>query len=260
MTAALEARGLCKSFGALEVTKNVTLTLPRGARHALIGPNGAGKTTLVGQLSGVIQPSAGKVLIEGEDVTRLSPARRTRRGLVRTFQISNLFTDMTVIENIYLAVSQNRGLGTNLFRAAGRDSASLDRAMDLIRRVRLEAHADRLVSELAYGQQRLIEIAIALALEPKILLLDEPAAGIPTGELGLLFSVIEELDPELSLLVIEHDMELVRRVARDVTVLVHGAVLTSGPMAEVMSSSEVRRVYLGGADPDEAAADEVRHA
>ncbi|MBL6426743.1 MAG: ABC transporter ATP-binding protein [Maritimibacter sp.] len=248
MTYMLEARDLHKYFGALHVTNGVNLKLAPGARHALIGPNGAGKTTLVGQLSGVIAPTSGQVFIGGEDVTRLAPAKRTRMGLVRTFQISNLFTDMTVLENVYLAVSQNRRMGVNPFRAAGRDKDSIDRAMDLIRKVRLEPHADRLVSELAYGQQRLIEIAIALALDPKILLLDEPAAGIPTGELDLLLRVIEELDPSLALLIIEHDMELVRRVATDVTVLVHGTVLIDGPLREVMSSDEVKRVYLGGGE------------
>ncbi|MEQ8346510.1 MAG: ABC transporter ATP-binding protein [Sneathiellaceae bacterium] len=249
MTAAagpiLQALRLNKHFGALQVTRDVDLSLERGARRALIGPNGAGKTTLVGLLSGVIRPSSGRILIDGRDVTDMSPARRTRMGLVRTFQISNLFQDMTVLENVYLAVSQERRRGLDLFRPAGRDHGSLDRAGELIRKVRLGPHADRLVAELAYGQQRLIEVAIALALRPRILLLDEPAAGIPTGELDLLLSVIDELDPDMAVLVIEHDMALVRRVARDVTVLVHGAVLTSGPTAEVLVSAEVRRVYLG---------------
>jgi ABC-type branched-chain amino acid transport systems, ATPase component len=244
---ALEARGLKKRFGALVVTDDVSLRLKKGARHALIGPNGAGKTTLVAQLSGVLQPDDGQVLLNGEDITRLAPARRTRRGLVRTFQITNLFTDMTVTENLFLAVSQHRGNGLSLFRPAGRQRAVLEQVEALIERVRLSDQAGARVSSLAYGQQRLIEIALALALEPKVLMLDEPAAGIPTSELDLLLRVIEELDPEMAILIIEHDMDLVRRFATEATVLVRGKVLVEGPLRQVMDSEEVHRVYLGSA-------------
>ena len=255
----LEARGLRKTFGALLVTDNVDLRLEKGARHALIGPNGAGKTTLVGLLSGVLRPSAGQVLLNGEDVTPLGPAHRTRRGLVRTFQVTNLFPDMTLVENLFLAVSQNHGLGLSLFRPAGHQKRVLDEVWSLIERIDLASQTSRPVGELAYGQQRLIELAIALALKPKVLLLDEPAAGIPTNELHLLFSVLDELEPEIPVLIIDHDMDLVRRFARDATVLVHGAVLTRGSVEQVMASEEVHRVYLGTA-ADRPKAQEQKHA
>jgi branched-chain amino acid transport system ATP-binding protein len=244
---ALETRGLVKRFGALCVTNDVSIRLPRGARHALIGPNGAGKSTLVGLLSGVIRPDAGKVLIFGEDMTGFKPARRTKLGLVRTFQISSLFAKLTVLENIYLAVSEQRGESFNFWRPAGRRRESLEAVEGLLGEFRLTAHANRPVCELAYGQQRLIEIAIALALKPKVLLLDEPAAGIPSGETRLLMEAIERLSPDIAILMIEHDMELVRRFATDATVLVYGKVLTSGPLSAIMASDEVRKVYLGGA-------------
>lgn len=243
----LEARGLKKRFGALVVTDDVSLRLRPGARHALIGPNGAGKTTLVAQLSGVLRPDEGQVMLAGQDITRLTPAKRTQRGLVRTFQITNLFPSMTVIENLFLAVSQHRGHGLKLFRPAGRRSDVFERVEALIERVGLTAQAGSTVSALAYGQQRLIEIAMALALEPKVLMLDEPAAGIPTSELDLLLSVIEGLDRDMAILIIEHDMDLVRRFATDVTVLVRGSVLIEGPLRTVMDSEEVHRVYLGSA-------------
>jgi branched-chain amino acid transport system ATP-binding protein len=243
----LEARGLRKSFGALSVTDDVHLKLKKGARHALIGPNGAGKTTLVGLLSGVIRPSSGQVFLAGRDVTRAQPAVRTRMGMVRTFQLTNLFSEMTVIENLYLAVGQKHPIGFDMFWPAGRRKGVLDEVGVLIDRMGLGKWAQKKVSELAYGHQRLVEIAMALALEPRVLLLDEPAAGIPTAELAVLVDVIEELDPEITVLIIEHDMELVRRVAREATVLVAGRVLLEGPIGAVMASDEVHRVYLGRA-------------
>ena len=256
----LEARGLNKSFGALVVTDNVDLKLQKGARHALIGPNGAGKTTLVGLLSGVLRPTSGSVFLNGRDVTGLPPARRTRLGMVRTFQVTNLFPEMTVLENVFLAVSQNRQLGYSLFKPAGLELKAIEEAVALIERVKLSDHLTRQVSELAYGQQRLIEVAIALALEPKVLLLDEPAAGIPTSELELLLTVIEDLDPDMTVLIIEHDMELVRRFAREATVLVRGKVLVSGSIGDVMESEEVHRVYLGSAAKPKAKTREVAGA
>jgi branched-chain amino acid transport system ATP-binding protein len=243
----LEARGLRKSFGALAVTDNVHLRLKKGARHALIGPNGAGKTTLVGLLSGVIRPSSGQVFLAGRDVTRAQPAVRTRLGLVRTFQLTNLFSEMTVIENLYLAVGQRCSIGFDMLRPAGRRENVLDEVQTLINRIGLAEYAQKKVSELAYGHQRLVEIAMALALEPRVLLLDEPAAGIPTAELAVLIDVIEQLDPAITVLIIEHDMELVRRVAREATVLVAGRVLLEGTIGAVMASDEVHRVYLGRA-------------
>jgi branched-chain amino acid transport system ATP-binding protein len=242
---ALETVGLVKRFGALTVTDEVSLALRPGARHALIGPNGAGKSTLVGLLSGTLRPNSGRVLLLGEDVTNFSPAKRTKRGLARTFQISSLFNNLTVIENLFLVITEQQRSGFDLFRPAGRRRDILDVAERILEEFRLLPHANRRVAELAYGQQRLIEIAIALALQPKVLLLDEPAAGIPSGETRLLMDAIERLPEDITILMIEHDMELVRRFARDVTVLVHGSVLVSGRLDEVMRSDEVRKVYLG---------------
>ncbi len=244
---ALETRALVKRYGGLRVTREVSLALEKGARHALIGPNGAGKTTLVGLISGTIRPNAGSVLLFGEDVTRAGPGRRTKRGLVRSFQITSLFANLTVLENLYLAVSEQRGESFRLLRPAANRHAVLERVEALLTQFRLRAFANRRVCELAYGQQRLIEIAIALALEPKVLLLDEPAAGIPSGETGLLMEAIEALPSDITVLLIEHDMALVKRFARDATLLVQGAVAAQGTIADLLASDVVRQVYLGKA-------------
>ena len=190
-------------------------------------------------------PELGQVLLAGQDITRAQPAVRTRLGLVRTFQLTNLFADMTVIENLYLAVGQRHSIGFDMLHAAGRRGNVLGEVQALLDRIGMGDYAQRKVSELAYGHQRLVEIAMALALEPRVLLLDEPAAGIPTGELAVLIDVIEQLDPAITVLIIEHDMELVRRVAREATVLVAGRVLLEGAIGAVMASDEVHRVYLG---------------
>jgi branched-chain amino acid transport system ATP-binding protein len=242
---ALEAKGLTKRYGALCVTDGVSIRLGKGARHALIGPNGAGKSTLVGLLSGTIRANAGRVFLFGEDATSFKPAQRTKRGLVRTFQISSLFANLTIVENIYLAVSAQRGEGFDIWRPAGRRREILDAVEALLDEFGLKSQGNRRTCELGYGQQRLVEMAIALALKPKVLLLDEPAAGIPSGETRLLMEAIERLPQDIGVLMIEHDMELVRRFAKEATVLVQGAVLISGSVASVMASEEVRKVYLG---------------
>lgn len=244
---ALETRALVKRYGGLTVANDVSLVLEKGARHALIGPNGSGKTTLVGLISGTIRPNSGSVWLFGEDVTRAGPARRTKRGLVRSFQITSLFANMTVLENLYLAISEQRGESFSLLRPAAGRIETLARAEALLIQFRLRPFANRRISELAYGQQRLIEIALALALEPKVLLLDEPAAGIPSGETGLLMEAIEALPADITILLIEHDMALVRRFARDATLLVQGAVAARGTVAELLASEVVRQVYLGRA-------------
>jgi branched-chain amino acid transport system ATP-binding protein len=245
MTAALEIRGLHKSFGALAVARDVTLTLPRGARQALIGPNGAGKTTLVNLITGVLRPSAGQVLLEGHDITRLSQAARTRRGIARTFQINQLFRGLTVLENVYLAVAERSGACNHLWRPAGGERAVIDEALAHLDSLRLADDALKLVRELPYGRLRLVEIAIALALRPKVLLLDEPAAGVPSSESHLILDVIAGLDPDIAILIIEHDMDVVFRVAKRITVMVQGAVLTDGTPAEIVADERVRAVYLG---------------
>lgn len=244
-TAALQITGLCKNFGALRVTQDVSLLLPVGARTALIGPNGAGKTTLVNLLTGVLTPDQGRLQLFGHDITAEPAAERTRKGLVRTFQISSLFAQLTVFENIYIAVTQASGQAFSMWRPAGRRHDLLERTERLVEQLHLRVDMHRKVNEIAYGRQRLVEIAIALALQPRVLLLDEPAAGIPSNELDLLHDAIGGLPAEIAVLMIEHDMEMVRRFATDVAVLVSGTLLMSGKPTDVMAHPDVQAVYLG---------------
>src|SRR5215469_2083329 len=195
---ALETRGLCKSFGALGVANDINFELARGARRALIGPNGAGKTSFVNLVTGVLEPSAGKILLEGADVTRLSQAQRVRRGLVRTFQINQLFRGLTVLENVTLAVGERHGVAGDLVRPAGARRVIVEEAHALLEQLGIAADALRLVREVAYGRQRLVEIAVALGLQPKVLLLDEPAAGVPSGESGIIIETIESLPADIA--------------------------------------------------------------
>ena len=245
MTAALEVQGFNRSFGALPVTRDVNLTLERGARRALIGPNGAGKTTLVNLITGVLKPSSGRVLLNGEDITATSQAERARRGLARTFQINQLFRGLTVLENLCMTIGERDGHCNNLWRAAGAKRAVIDEALDHLDSLRLVDDALKLVRELPYGRQRLVEIAIALAQKPRVLLLDEPAAGVPSSESHLILDVVASLDPDIAILIIEHDMDVVFRFAKQITVLVQGAVLVEGAPDEIMNNEQVRAVYLG---------------
>jgi len=242
---ALEIRSLRKSFGALQVANDINLALPRGARHALIGPNGAGKTTLVNLITGRLRASSGSVLLDGEEITSLPQAGRTRRGIARTFQVNQLFRNLSVLENVYLAIAERTGACNRLWRSAGREAAVIDEALDHLQSLELVDDACRLVRELPYGRQRLVEIAIALAQRPKLLLLDEPAAGIPSSENHLILDVIGRLDPGITILIIEHDMDVVFRFADRITVLVAGAVLTEGTPDEISADQRVRAVYLG---------------
>ncbi len=243
----LEVRGLTKSFGALDVARGIDFRLGTGDRHALIGPNGAGKTTFVNLITGVLRPSAGQVLLQGEDVTALDQAARTRRGIVRTFQINQLFAGLTVLENVYMAVAERRGAANDLWRPAGAHREVTGEALDLLEKLRLQDDALKPVHELPYGRQRLVEIAIALGSRPKILLLDEPAAGVPSAESHIILDMIEDLSDEIAVLIIEHDMDVVFRFARQITVLVSGAVLTGGAPEDVAADPRVRDVYLGEA-------------
>jgi ABC-type branched-subunit amino acid transport system ATPase component len=250
MTApALETRGLGKSFGALAVANAIDFSLEHGARHALIGPNGAGKTSFVNLVTGALRPNAGRILLDGADVTALSQAARVKRGLVRTFQITALFRGLSVLENVVLAVCEHDGVGGDLWRPAGRHRAAMDKAYALVERMGLAEDALRPVGELSYGRQRLVEVTVSLGLEPRVLLLDEPAAGVPSGETGTIIDAVESLPQDLALLIIEHDMDLVFRLARRITVLVQGSVLAEGPPDEIAADPRVRRVYLGERAP-----------
>jgi ABC-type branched-subunit amino acid transport system ATPase component len=236
---------LHKSFGALTVANAVDFCLERGARHALIGPNGAGKTTFVELVTGALQPSAGQIHLDGTDITHLPQAARVKRGLVRTFQITALFRRLSVLENVTLAVCERQGVGGGLFRPAGHHRAAIEEAHGLLEQLGLEDEALRPVNMLAYGRQRLIEIAVSLASSPKVLLLDEPAAGVPSSESGTIIEVIERLPSDIAVLIIEHDMDLIFRLARRITVLVQGGILVEGPPEAIAADPEVRRVYLG---------------
>jgi branched-chain amino acid transport system ATP-binding protein len=243
--AALETRALSMSFGALRVANAIDFRLEPGARHALIGPNGAGKTTFVNLVTGALQPSDGRVLLDGEDATHLAQAERVKRGLVRTFQITALFRRLSVLENVTLAVAERLGVAGGMFRPAGSRRAVIEEAYAVLDRLGIAADALRAVKELAYGRQRMVEIAVALALKPRVLLLDEPAAGVPSGESGTIIELVEQLPADIAILIIEHDMDLVFRLARRITVMVQGAILVEGAPAEIASDPRVRQVYLG---------------
>ena len=245
MTPALETIGLQRRFGALIVANEINFRLEAGARHALIGPNGAGKTTFINLITGQLQPSAGHIMLGGHDITALPQATRVRRGLGRTFQINTLFKGLSVLENVCLAVGEQAGIAGDMIRLVGSDRAVLENAYALLERLRIADDALVPVRELPYGKQRLVEIAIALGLQPRVLLLDEPAAGVPSTESAIIFDVLEQFPREIAVLIIEHDMELVFRFARRITVLVQGSILVEGTPAEIVADARVREVYLG---------------
>ena len=247
MKPALQTRGLGVRFGAFQAVNDVHLSLEPGARQALIGPNGAGKTTLINLLTGVIKPTAGRIEMDGQDITAFAADRRARMGLARTFQINTLFPSLTPLLSVVLAISEREGLGAVWWRPLTRHTALFDEAHALLGRLKLDALADVPVAELAYGKQRLLEIALAMAAKPRILLLDEPAAGVPEDESGELFEAIAELPQDISVLFIEHDMKLVFRFSRRISVLVAGQILTEGTPAEIGTDPRVREVYLGHA-------------
>jgi branched-chain amino acid transport system ATP-binding protein len=250
-TALLETHGLCKNFGALEVSRELNFRLETGARHALIGPNGAGKTTFVNLLTGLLKPSRGQVLLQGQDVTHLAQAGRVKRGIARTFQINQLFRGLTVLENVYIAIAERTGVARSMLRPAGTHKGVIDQAMHLLETLRLADEAGRRIVELPYGRQRLVEIAIALGLEPRVLLLDEPAAGVPSAESHIILDAIAALPEEIGVLIIEHDMDLVFRFAQRITVLVSGAIFAEGTPDEIAANRDVRAVYLGRALDDD---------
>ena len=245
MTAALRTENLSRSFGALAAVSGVSFSLPQGARHALIGPNGAGKTTFINLLAGALAPSGGDVYIGGERVTTLRQHRRVKLGLTRTFQISQLFPNLTVLESAMLPILERTGRGARFLRDVASYREETDEAMALLASVGLAGDAARRSAHLPYGKQRLLEIALALATKPRILLLDEPAAGIPSSESVAVLGAIAALPKEVTVLFIEHDMSLVFRFAERITVLVGGQILTEGTPEEIAADERVQAVYLG---------------
>jgi branched-chain amino acid transport system ATP-binding protein len=243
-SAALAARGLRKSFGSLAVARDIDFELPQGARYALIGPNGAGKTTLINMLTGMLPPDAGRVLLGGEDITTLAPAARVKRGLARTFQVNALFPHLSALEAVTLALCERDDRARGWWRSLAAQRDAVDEAYAILRSLGLE-HCYRPTRELAYGQQRLLEIALALATRPKVLLLDEPAAGVPRADSAGLFSAISRLAADMTVLFIEHDMNLVFTFATRIIVLVAGGVLIEGTPREIAADARVREVYLG---------------
>ena len=241
----LSAEGLVMRFGGITATNNVTLSLKNGARHALIGPNGAGKTSLINLLTGVLQATEGRITLLGENITNLAPHHRVKRGMVRTFQINQLFDSLTPLQTLALTVSQHQGLGTTWWQALGSKPQVVDRCAQLLEQFHLTEVMNQPTKVLAYGKRRLLEIAIALACEPRVLLLDEPVAGVPAGEREELLQTVAALPADVSVLLIEHDMDLVFSFANRMTVLVNGTVLTEGDPDEIANDPQVKAVYLG---------------
>lgn len=245
MTEGLTTTGLCKSFGGLQVARDLNLSLLPGSRTALIGPNGAGKTTFANLLTGVLKPTSGSIALNGIDIGSMSEAARVRAGVAKTFQITNLFRDLTVRENLRLPILEREGRTHGFFRRADSWNDVEAEIVQLLRDFNILALADAPVRSLAYGQQRLVELALTLAVKPKVLILDEPAAGVPSTESHLIVNAIKRLPADLSVLIIEHDMQLVFEVANRIIVLVAGAILMEGTQEEVVANPQVRELYLG---------------
>jgi ABC-type branched-subunit amino acid transport system ATPase component len=243
----LETRALSRRFGALVALQEVDFKLAAGARHALIGPNGAGKTTFINLLAGALPPSGGRVLLKGEDITDKKQADRVKRGIARTFQINRLFRGLSVLENVCMSVAERVGAAPNMYYPIGRRTDVIEESMHLLDTLKLSTDAAQRISELPYGRQRLVEIAIAIGLKPDVLLLDEPAAGVPSAESHIILEAIERLPEQIAILIIEHDMDLVFRFAKHVTVMVSGALFAEGTPREIEDNAQVRAVYLGQA-------------
>jgi branched-chain amino acid transport system ATP-binding protein len=245
MSVALETTNLEKRFGGLAVTRDLSLRIEAGARHALIGPNGAGKTTVINLLTGVLTPNGGTIRLEGADISDLPVHARVLRGLSRTFQINQLYADLTPLETIGLAVSERLGHGGNWWRRMGtRADVNAEIADNLARFHLTDVMNDR-TATLPYGKQRLLEIAVAIAAKPRVLLLDEPAAGVPESERHDILAAVAGLPRDVTVLLIEHDMDLVFSFADRISVLVNGALLVEGTPDEVAHDPRVKAVYLG---------------
>jgi branched-chain amino acid transport system ATP-binding protein len=243
----LETQALRRCFGALVAVQDIDFQLAAGARHALIGPNGAGKTTFINLLTGVLPPTNGRVLLAGRDVTATVQSERVKLGIARTFQINRLFRGLSVLENVCIAVAERVGAARSMFCPAGWRTDVIEESMSILQKLKLAETAKRRVSELPYGRQRLIELAIAIGLKPEVLLLDEPTAGVPSAESHIILDAVEQLPEHIAILIIEHDMDVVFRFAKRVTVMVGGAIFAEGTPKEIESNSMVREVYLGQA-------------
>ena len=247
MSIALETQGLQQQFGGLKVTRDLSLKIEQGARHALIGPNGAGKTTVINLLTGVLRPNGGRILLEGNDITDLPVHVRVLRGLSRTFQINQLYPDLTPIETVGLAVSERLGRGGDWWRVMGTREDVNGEITENLARFHLLDVMHEPTAALPYGKQRLLEIAVALAAKPRVLLLDEPAAGVPESERHDILAAVAALPREVTVLLIEHDMDLVFSFADWISVLVNGALFVEGAPDEVARDPRVKAVYLGEA-------------
>jgi branched-chain amino acid transport system ATP-binding protein len=248
--ALLAIDGLSKRFGGVIASDEITLSVPAGELHAIIGPNGAGKTTLIGELTGEIAPDDGRIRFDGRDITALPTWRRSALGLARSFQITSLFADFTALDNVALAVQAHSGHSFRFWRAARGDAALREPARAVLARVGLAERADVLVARLSHGEHRQLEIAMALATSPRMLLLDEPMAGMGPEESARMVAMLRALKRDHTILLIEHDMEAVFALADRITVLVYGRVIASGPPAAIRANEDVRKAYLGA--PDEA--------
>lgn len=245
----LDLRGLTKSFGALKATDNVSLTLEPGEIHALIGPNGAGKSTLMGQISGKLAPDSGQVWLSGQNITALSVAQRARLGLGRSFQVSSLIPEYSALRNVLLALQARQGHSYRFVKPVMRDMGLRDEARAILTRVGLEARASVEAAVLSHGERRLLEIAVALALKPRCFLLDEPMAGLGSEGTTRLVAFLQDLKKEAPILLVEHDMDAVFRLASRISVLVYGRIIASGSVAEIRANAQVRAVYLGEETP-----------
>ncbi len=247
MTPALETIGLEKRFDALVATNNVTFRLEQGARHALIGPNGAGKTTFINQLTGVLSPTSGTIKLDGRDITHMSQEARVRLGLARTFQINQLFPAITPLDTLAGTIAERHRHGRDWWRVLGSRSEIIEEVAMLAEQFHLTDVLNERTANLPYGKQRLLEIAVAFACKPKVLLLDEPAAGVPEEERHEILAQLASLPQDVSILLIEHDMDLVFSFAKTITVLVNGTLFKEGTTEAIANDPDVRAVYLGEA-------------
>ncbi|MCX7660731.1 MULTISPECIES: ABC transporter ATP-binding protein [Caldimonas] len=244
-TPLLELKGLVKRFSGLTATDQASLEVWPGEVHALIGPNGAGKTTLIHQISGALRPDAGSIDFEGQDITRLPMHARVLRGLVRSYQITSIFKRLSVLDNLALAIQARQGSSLQFWRPARQERARYEEAADIAQRVGLGARLDALGAALAHGEQRQLELGLAVATRPKLLLLDEPMAGMGPEESERMVGLLQNLRRELTMLLVEHDMDAVFRLADRISTLVAGRIIASGSPQAIREHPEVKRAYLG---------------